>query len=187
MRPSNDWQVNSLPTKVSRDLVVDTSVARSAGGEGATFPTSKNCRDCLKSITLTPHCVVMSQPIMEEWNKHKSVFSSQWLVAMFARKRVTRIKVDYNDAMRRKLQEIASNQKDADAMLKDCHLIEAALATDGIIIARDEEVRALFSASCQLVGQMKNIMWVNPDELEEEVVSWLEAGARPDAHRMLGS
>jgi len=176
-----------VPSKVSRALVVDASVARSSGGEEATYPTSKNCRDCLKTILALPHRVVMSQPITDEWNKHKSAFARGWLVSMTARRRILRVEPEPLEELRQKLQEIAGRQKDADAMLKDFHLIEAALVTDQTVIALDEIVRTLFGTSCQTVGQMKSIVWVNPDKPEEQPFAWLEAGAEPEKHRQLGS
>ena len=186
MPPSSEWRASDVPTKFSRDLVVDASVARSSGGEEATYPTSKNCRDCLKTILALSHRVVMTQPIMNEWNKHKSVFARQWLVSMTARKRVLRIEAEPFDELRQKLQEIAGSQKDVDAMLKDIHLIEAALVTDQIVIALDETVRILFGTSCQTIGLMKIVVWVNPDKPKEDTIAWLEAGAEPEKHRQLG-
>lgn len=175
-----------MPSKTSRALVVDASVARSSGGEEATYPTSKNCRDCLKTILALPHRVVMSIPIRDEWNKHKSAFARTWLVSMVARKRVLWIEPEQLEEVRQKLQEIAESPKDAAAMLKDVHLIEAALVTDQTIIALDEIVRSLFGESCQTVGLMKAVVWVNPDKAEENALVWLEEGAEPEKHRKLG-
>jgi len=186
MPPSSEWRSNSVPSKVARDLVVDASVARSSGGEEATYPTSKNCRDCLKTILVLSHRVVMSPPITDEWNKHKSAFARTWLVSMTARRRVLRVEPEQLEDLRQKLREIAGSEKDAAAMLKDFHLIEAALVTGQTVIALDEIVRALFAASCQTMGQMKSIVWVNPDKSEEQPFGWLEAGAEPERQRQLG-
>ena len=71
-------------------------------------------------------------------------------------------------------------------MLKDFHLVEAALVTDHTVIALDEIVRALFGTACQTIGQMRTIIWVNPDKPEEQAIAWLEAGAAPERHRQLG-
>ena len=128
----------------------------------------------------------MSQPIMEEWNKHKSTFARGWLVSMVARKRVRRVEPASLETLRGKVQDIAASQKDCDAMLKDFHLVEAALVTDQTIIALDEIVRALFGTACYTIGQMRDIVWVNPDKVEEQAIAWLEAGAEPEKHRQLG-
>lgn len=186
MPPSGDWWVSDVPSKAACDLVVDASVARSSGGEEATYPTSKNCRDCLKAILALPHRVVMSPPITDEWNKHKSAFARGWLVSMTARKRVLRVEPEQLTELRQRVQEITDSQKERDAMLKDFHLIEAALVTDQTVITLDEIVRALFGTACQTMGQMKSVVWVNPDKPEEQPLAWLEAGAEPEKHRQLG-
>ncbi len=71
-------------------------------------------------------------------------------------------------------------------MLKDFHLLEAALVTDRTVIALDEIVRALFGTACQTMGQIKSVVWVNPDKAEEQPLVWLEEGAEPEPHRQLG-
>lgn len=128
----------------------------------------------------------MSPAITDEWNKHKSAFARTWLVSMTARKRVVRVEPEQLEELRQKLQEITDSLKEREAMLKDFHLIEAALVTDRTVIALDETVRALFGTACQTMGQMKSIVWVNPDKLEEATITWLEAGAEPETHRQLG-
>ncbi len=176
-----------MPSRTSRALVVDASVARSSGGEEATYPTSKNCRDCLKTILALSHRVVMSKPISDEWNKHKSNFARTWLVSMTAKKRILRIEAEPIDtAIRLKVPKTTESPKEIEAMLKDIHLIEAALATDSTVIALDEIVRALFGTACQTIGQMKSIVWINPDKPEEQILLWLEDGAEPDKSRKLG-
>jgi hypothetical protein len=55
-----------MPVKRSKRLVIDASVARSAGGETAVFPTSKHCRDFLRATLETGHCVVMTPVIRSD-------------------------------------------------------------------------------------------------------------------------
>ncbi len=128
----------------------------------------------------------MSPPITDEWNKHKSSFARGWLVSMVARKRVVRVEPEQLEELRQKLKEIASSRKDLDAMLKDFHLLEAALVTDRTVIALDEIVRALFGTACQTMGQIKSVVWVNPDKAEEQALVWLEEGAESEPPRQLG-
>lgn len=175
-----------MPAKVSRALIIDASVARSAGGEEATYPTSKNCRDFLKMCLTLSHRVVMSTPINDEWNKHRSAFARTWLVSMVARKRVLRVEIPEDAELRQAVQRVAASQKDCDAMLKDCHLLEAAVATERTVVALDEIVRALFRSSCQVIGEIRSVVWVNPDKEEEQPIPWLEEGADPEKHRQLG-
>jgi len=128
----------------------------------------------------------MSQPITEEWNKHKSAFARTWLVSMTARKRVFRVEPTPLEALRQNVDRITDSQKERDAMLKDFHLLEAALVTDRTVIALDEIVRALFGTACQTMGQIKSVVWVNPDKAEEQALVWLEEGAESEPPRQLG-
>ncbi len=58
--------------KHSRLLVVDASVARSAGE--TENPVSSCCRNALFAILTICHHVVMTEAIQSEWNRHMSRF-----------------------------------------------------------------------------------------------------------------
>ena len=52
--------------------------------------------------------------------------------------------LDESDSFRDQVLGCAARAKDREAMAKDFLLIEAALATDAIIISRDDTARSLF-------------------------------------------
>jgi hypothetical protein len=109
---------------------------------------------------------------------------------MYARKKVH--KVDdltgaQTPALRRQLERCGAKPSHLDAMLDDLHLIEAALASDRIVVSRDEEVRHLFSTQASSIPLLRQVSWVNPDLPDDDTVAWLEAGARHEAARTLGS
>jgi ABC-type dipeptide/oligopeptide/nickel transport system ATPase subunit len=176
-----------MTTKSSRRLVIDASVARSSGGEDAVFPTSKNCRDFLKAVLEICHHVVLTLEIREEWHKHQSKFSKRWLRSMFARKKVELIDSTEDQMLRDRIAETSQNQKARAAMLKDIHLLEATLVTDEIVVALDETVRALFIEVAVSVGEIRNVIWTNPDRADEAPLPWLEGGAKSDKKRCLGA
>jgi hypothetical protein len=72
-------------------------------------------------------------------------------------------------------------------MIKDAHLIEAARATDRIVVSLDERARALFREAALEVSELRVVMWANPDNQEEGVVEWLDRGARRERPRELRS
>ncbi len=191
-----------------KKLVVDTSIASSAGGEDATYPTSINCRDTLKTILKAGHLLVLTPEITEEWKKHRSQFASEWLSQMYARKLVFRLVISDSllykfEALKSIPVEIAQGGKDAakelhrlealnaiheshkEAMLKDCLLIDAALATDKTILAEDNKARGYFSRQCSAIGEIKLIIWRHPDE--SDVITWLENDAPSEKHLRLES
>ena len=83
------------------------------------------------------------------------------------------------------LEANVSNATDRAAMLKDIHLLEAALATDNIVVSRDDSARGLFSKTARVVHAISSTVWVNPAE-EVDPRLWLDNGAEPDQERMLG-
>ena len=89
--------------------------------------------------------------------------------------------------MRHRISRVARSEKARAAMLKDAHLLEAALTTDEIVIALDEIVRDLFTEAATVVGEIRNVVWVNPDRADENPLLWLEGGAKPDKKRRLGA
>lgn len=174
-----------MPARVSRCLVIDASVARASGGEGATHPTSKRCRDFLTAVRRICHRVVMTPEIGREWKEHQSNFTRQWRVSMQARRKVYRVDVALNDMLYDKVKQEAANDNVREAMVNDLHLIEAALITDRTVVSLDENARHLFAQAAQKVGELRNVAWVNPDAADEQPIRWLEEGARPEKNRQL--
>jgi hypothetical protein len=73
-----------------------------------------------------------------------------------------------------------------EALRKDFHLVEAAIATDRTVVSLDEIVRRLLKAAAASVAGIKKVVWVNPDRTAEQAINWLVAGAKPESERMLG-
>lgn len=175
-----------MPSINSRRLVIDASIARAAGGTEATYPTSKHCRDFLKATLTICHRMVMTPEIEDEWKAHQSKFASKWRRYMEGKKKIYRPTNTVNERLRAKLARIPVSSTTKAAMLKDIHLIEAALATDEIVISLDEKVRNFFKASAATLGESKTAVWLNPDKEEEAPIAWLENGAKPEKHRLIG-
>ena len=176
-----------MSAKISRRIVVDASVARSAGGEDAGFPLSMHCRDFLRTMLVVGHSVVLTPAVRDEWNKHESRFARQWRVAMMARKKVLLRDIGENNALRQAIEKAAKTTRGRDVMLKDTHLIEAAQATDRIVVSLDDTVRALFGGAAKQVRVLKTIAWVNPGDQEDGAIEWLEDGAPTEQRRLLGA
>ena len=170
----------------SKRLVIDTDVAQASGSEKATHPRAKHCRDFLQKMLSLGHSVVMTPEISNEWKRHRSGFARRWRVSMDARKKVYRVNAPVDEELRDKIEKTATNDKEDEDMQKDFHLLEAARETDQTIISLDEIVRGLFARATQHVGEIRDIVWVNPDQTEEEEpLVWLQNGAPPDDHRKL--
>lgn len=92
-----------------------------------------------------------------------------------------------DSSLRRRIENAASSDLNAAAMLKDCRLIEAARQADRTVLSLDDTVRKLFATICGAVRELRPIVWVNPMQPHEQCVAWIAGGARPERQRMLRS
>ena len=173
----------------SKRLVIDADVAGTCGNKVLPDPRAINCRNFLNVVLSLSHCVVMTEKISDEWKRHASPFARRWRVSMDARRKIDRtIDPPENENLCTKIVNTARSERQRENMEKDFHLLQAALATDQTIISLDETVRQLFKRASQQVGEIQDIIWVNPDRTaEEQPIGWLQNGAPPEPHRQLSA
>lgn len=161
----------------SRRIVVDASVARSAGGEDAAHGTAQSCRDVLLSIRSAGLRIALSIPIREEWHRHQSRFARKWLVSMYSRKRAEQIDHDPPSD----LLAVIGNALAGDVqpiVAKDFLLIDAALKTDGRIVSLDHRTLNHLKGICETIPALRFLFWGIADAV---CIQWLTDGA-PDMH-----
>lgn len=168
----------------SKRLVIDTDIISSASE--STSETSVNCRRFLETVREFEHQMVISPDIWEEWKVHRSGFASRWLTSMYAQKLVHRTGNVQNPDLQKRIAKQASDEKVRGEVLKDVHLLEAALVTDGLVTSRNERERKRFARISRKVVEIRKIVWANPDQSEEKCLDWLREGAPADEERMLG-
>lgn len=171
-----------MATRGGRHLVIDACVARAAGGEDARHPVSRDCRDFLQVMLRLPHKIVKTDAIWREWRKHKSIYAKKWLNSMIARRRFHPVHAEQDTILRRYAVSKLTDKESA-AMLKDCHLVEAARASDQIVVSNEVVVRRLFSKASESVGWLRTVAWINPTDQSERPLEWLQDGAEPEASR----
>ncbi len=84
-----------------------------------------------------------------------------------------------NKGLRDKIEEVVRNEGHKKKILKDIHLIEAALATNQIVISRDDTMADLRKKYQDQIPEFKKIVWINPTKNPEKVIEWLKTGAKP--------
>ena len=104
---------------------------------------------------------------------------------MFAKKLVVDIPGPHHQALRDKLSRVVSREQQ-DEIFKDVHLLEAALATDKIVASMDNNARDAYAHVSQQIGEIRDILWVNPETEEDSCVGWLDRGAPVEPERQLG-
>jgi hypothetical protein len=177
----------------SKRLVIDASVAHAAGDkEGASI----NCRDFLMAVRDSCHRLVMTPEIYDEWQRRNdekgrkpSRFLLTWLAEMTAREKINvYADIPTYEELWNKIEETIDINQGVQAALKDFLLIKAALGTDKIIVSLDEKARKPFKIAAIQVNELKDIVWINPDKIEEEKpIEWLENGAEAESDRLLGT
>ena len=175
-----------MRSRDSKRLVVNASVARAAGGAEATASVSISCTEFLETFRdECSHRVVMTPELSEEWETNQSKFAATWLRSMIARKRFDYVEPPVNQALRDEIERTATRETEIEVMWKDFRLLEAARETDQTIISLDETIRRLFARAAERVGEIRDIVWVNPEHTGEESLDWLRNGAPPEGHRKL--
>jgi hypothetical protein len=147
-----------IQEKMSRLLVIDGSIARSAGE--TTHPISRSCREAMVNILSICHKMAMTDDILVEWKKHESNFARKWRRTMVAKKKV--IKIDEFELQCRKKSVSELKIAEQRALEKDMHLLKGACAADGIIITRDEEIIRIWEKCGKNYKTPMQIKWINP-------------------------
>jgi len=143
---------------------------------------SKDCRKFMNDILEICHHVVLSKPISTEWKNHQVKYYIGWRSTMAARKKQCFIQSEQYPNIKTQIISAISvkPEKYQISVLKDFHLIDAALATDKIIISLDNKARDAYSKLSAQVKELKQITWLNPDTVSiNEITDWLDKGAKP--------
>lgn len=176
-----------MPRKAAkRRLVIDTDIARSASESASQDQRAALCREFLEVIRDLSFRVVLTPQIFAEWEKHWSRFTVKWLSNMTARKLTVYLRDVENPELWSRIEAVAPDYKVREAMFKDFHLIEAALASDQTISSLDETARDNFKQIVPLLIDIRDIIWLNPEKSEEGCTAWLKNGAEYEAYRCLG-
>ncbi len=159
-------------------LVIDANVAQSAGepkfehGEAIYTKdqeTASYCSELLDCVEKQQHKIAFCECLEEEWDKHKSSFSNQWLSIMTKRGRIVRNTLPdavvrsclekINPALK---QDTAAAESQKIAALEDVHLVGGALLADRFVISQDKKARKAFCAFSTDCQQLQQIVWINP-------------------------
>ncbi|MCY4106180.1 MAG: hypothetical protein OXG02_05690 [Chloroflexi bacterium] len=182
-----------MPKRKQIRFVIDTDITSAASEKSCKLPT--NCRIFLQTMMRCGHCIVFTPDLQAEWRRRRSGWSRRWRSYMHGMGLVHDIRKDCRDKkLREKIKRFASedeSQRDnlIEDMLKDVHLLEAALITDKRIASRNDTQREDFaraSRSAMRIGMIKKIMWVNPAVENEYCLNWLKKGAPVEPERQLG-
>jgi len=166
-------------------LVIDANIAQSAGSSDV--PISLYSRECLNAVRGCEHVAVFSPQLLHEWREHASQISRQWWRSMAARRRI-----DYTEGSEFALHldracACLEQGSSKDALRKDFHLIQSALATDKTILSNEKNLPMFVAVACRTVVELSTLHYGNPAEEGDKCIDWIKGGADKDADRRIDS
>lgn len=170
--------------KMSRRIVVDASVARSAGS--TEHPASVASRQFLQEMLAICHRVVMTDEIEQEWKRHRSGFATSWLATMRSKGKVVTVAPVDQEVLLAAVHASELEPRQRTDVEKDCLLVTAAWAADNLVASNDDKVRRLLRQLAANSPEVGRVVWVNPTASEETPVEWLRGGARTEQKQTLG-
>lgn len=179
-----------MPAKAwkNRQLVIDTDVLVNASD--STVSNSVVCRRFLDTVLDTGYYVVQTPTLRREWDKNATHLNARrWLATLERKGKIIELEDSQNEQLRDKIGNGTFSPKEREskaraAMLKDVHLVEAALKADKNISSCDN-VREFFALVSAQIKDLEAIVWVNPLIEQEEPLDWLRTGAKADKKRQL--
>jgi hypothetical protein len=177
-----------MKRQLSKRLVVDTDIFAAATNKPAT--RAKICKRTLSLILSLCHKIVITDKLGEEHRRRNfPVWLRRWLVKMSDNGKLIKEVDLQTDRPKDLTHAINNSQLSASAkarMLKDEHLLDAALWTDKRILSMDNTVFNDFRELSNTVKKIGKILWLNPEIQTQECFSWLEASAPDKAEHRLG-
>jgi hypothetical protein len=140
-----------MAIKNPKCLVIDTSVMFAASSKALSLPSpSQACTDFLMEILKLGHSMIMTDEILEEWERYnltKKSFDPKlpaWYPIMRRKGKIRRhFGNTHRDDLRQAILAVVDPNA-VEAVRKDMRLIEAALLADQIVASRDEKMRGHF-------------------------------------------
>ncbi|MGI4763159.1 MAG: hypothetical protein ACRYF0_20770 [Janthinobacterium lividum] len=164
-------------------IVIDADIMQSASGNENDLST--RCREILDNVLEEGHSLVRTPSMKVEWDKHASRYSLNWLRLMQSRRRL--LDIDESETgLAGALKNLPVLPAEQRIMLKDCHLLEAALAGEKRIVSKDEAAYFHFYHASASLSQLRKIMWASPVRIKDKCAEWLASGAKPETKRKIG-
>ena len=134
------------------------------------------CREILQSILSVCHRAVFNGVMREDWQRHESAFARRWRVQMASRRKIVNASAEDDVGLEQAIGEGAPSSKAATQLMKDIHLVVAALQTDRVILTLDDRARKGFEALAGTYRGLNRLRWLDPSREHDEIQTWLKGG-----------
>jgi hypothetical protein len=158
-------------------LVIDASIAAASSRPGVDAIPGSACREFLTAVLEICHKLVLSPELADEWRRHASSFSKTWLVQMYARRKVIRVaSVVINARLVNQIESCGASERLQNEILKDLHLLTAAVSSDGLVISLETNAPALFDRHVPAIVKRFPHTWIVLSRNPASVREWLSGG-----------
>lgn len=164
-------------------LVIDANIAHSAGT--SEVPASRYSRTCLDAILQDEHIAVFSRALRQEWKNHASLHATRWRVTMEKRKRIENEEGEEFEHLLDQACECLAHVTWQNALRKDFHLVQSALATDQILLSNESRLPSHLKTCCISVPELRKLFFANPQEEQDVCIQWIKAGAKKGPERRI--
>ncbi|MGL5675883.1 MAG: hypothetical protein ACRDDX_05700 [Cellulosilyticaceae bacterium] len=169
-------------------VIVDACIARSASK--SEHPVSTACRSVLEQVREQGYYIGMNKMLFQEWRKHNSRYASAWLASMVSSKKIYTVTTENLEIREKAIKEYEVHkrisEKEATAILKDIHLLDVVFETNGVLFSCDENIRVLFYRISNQIGEIVNVIWINPVNDKEAVDYFFRDDIRLKSTKTIG-
>ena len=174
-------------------LVIDTSIMCMVPSDMLARGKPRRARDFLDNVLNICHRCVATPSITCEWDRpqedgyetHLTAYAMNWRLEMTNLRKMILVPEPERSDLREQIADAVDDVGYRNNILKDVHLLEAALVTDKTVISGDKTAKSAYRRLAKTIPCLGGIIWVNPLEEREQAVEWLKRGAPPEKERML--
>ena len=121
---------------------------------------------------------------MKEWDDHASRFARRWRVEMILTEKILQdIEGEEYSYLLDGACAVLTTEKDA--LAKDFHLIQSALAAGQLIVSIERRFPQIVSLASRTVLELAQLYYANPDVEGDECIRWIRDGAEKDVKRQI--
>ncbi|MFG1899261.1 hypothetical protein [Micromonospora carbonacea] len=138
-------------------------------------PYSRQARNALDEIIVNRIQVLFPPSISDEWKKHASGYAIRWRAMMTSRGLAKNVKDKKSILLRKTIRMALPDVSDTQALLKDVHLLEAAVAYACGILSSDNRSGRLAGVVSEHFDALKRVQWVSPHFDPDGCCHWLKS------------
>jgi hypothetical protein len=172
-----------MTRKNGKRLVIDANIAHSAGT--CEVPSSRYSRTSLEVVLEGDYVAVFNQSLRQEWKDHSSKYARIWWRSMAAQKRIEDTEGEEFAQHLDRACLCLEHDTWKDALRKDFHLVQSALASGQTIISNEKHFPFFVATVCHTVKELASLYYANPTVEGDICILWIKAGAEKDTARRI--